>query len=72
MEFFTAISVFCLTLAITLAVFFGFSWLLWTAYCFVLGNVWPDGPHAVVTPGFWLFFVACFLISGLVRLVRRA
>lgn len=40
-------------------------WLIWTLWTFVFGQVWPDGPLAIVSPGY-LLFVCEWLLIGLI------
>lgn len=46
----------------------GVYWLLWELWCWVLPQVWENGPPKLVKPDFWLFAGAWFLAS----LVGRA
>lgn len=43
-------------------------WLLW---CFVLGNMWPNGPAQVISPSFWLFAGFWVLLRLVVGFFKR-
>lgn len=54
-----------LLFAVVIGAIAGAFWLLWVLWTFVLGQVWPDGPLAVVSPGY-LLFVAEWILIGLI------
>lgn len=53
---------------IALAIWFAM-WHLWT---FVMAHVWPDGPQAIVNPGYWLFMGEVFLMYIVAGIIRGA
>lgn len=38
-------------------------WVLWSIWTWVLPQVWPDGPDAVIRPSYWLFVGELIVIS---------
>lgn len=48
---------------IFLGLVLGFYWLIWSLWCWVLPQIWIGGPENIVSPGFWLFAGAFFLMS---------
>ena len=38
-------------------------WVLWSLWTWVLPQVWPDGPDAIVRPGYWLFVGELLVLS---------
>lgn len=59
--------------AVVLAVLLllGIYWAIWSVWCWVLPQLWADGPEKLIRPGFWLFFCGAFLTSWFGRLVFR-
>lgn len=51
--------VFTLAAGAVLLVYSGFWWL----WCWVLPQLWPDGPSRFINPGFWLFVAVAALLS---------
>ncbi|WP_321951909.1 hypothetical protein [Paraburkholderia bannensis] len=51
--------------AIGVAAILGIDWLFWKAWIWVLPQVYPTGPAALIRPGFWLFLVGFILVSGI-------
>ncbi len=47
----------------------GIDWLLWTAWCWALPQIYPTGPEGFIRPGFWLFVVCALLVSWIGRMV---
>jgi hypothetical protein len=41
----------------------GAFWLLWLLWCWVLPQIWIDGPKNIVAPGYWLFAACWCLVS---------
>lgn len=56
-------------LLIVISVILGFVWLFWLLWCWVLPQVWADGPASVVRPNYWLFLGAWTLVSMIGRAV---
>ena len=44
----------------------GIYWLFWLLWAWVMPQVWPTGPDALVRPGYWLFvgMMMCLSIVG--------
>lgn len=47
----------------------GVYWLLWALWCWVLPQIWSDGPANLIRPNFWLFAGMWFLVTLLGRAV---
>lgn len=47
----------------------GVWWCIWLLWRFVLGEVWPGGPDAVVRPGYWLFVAEWVFIALIGRVL---
>lgn len=43
----------------------GLYWLFWMLWTWVLLQIWPDGPEAIVRPGYWLFVGALVILSAI-------
>ncbi len=54
-----------IVLAIAILIVLGAFWLLWSLWSFVMGEIWPDGPEALVNPGYWLF-IGEWMVAGFV------
>lgn len=37
------------------ALILGIYWLIWKLWCWVLPQLWADGPANFISPNFWLF-----------------
>ncbi|HET8883027.1 MAG TPA: hypothetical protein VFM56_12700 [Solimonas sp.] len=63
-----------IALPLAAAMLLGIYWALWTIWCWVLPQLWPAGPRALIAPGYWLFAGAWFLAHMLGRGIfgRRA
>lgn len=55
-------------IAAIIGVALGGFWLVWLLWCFVLPQLWGNGPAALIRPGYWLFIGMWFLLG----LVGRA
>lgn len=64
-KFMALIAAFPIIAAIVLVVF----WALWSAWSWVLPQVYPAGPEALIRPSYWLFVVAWILASWVGRAV---
>lgn len=56
-----------LFVAAIVAVVLGVWWLFWCLWTWVLPQIWPTGPDAIIRPGYWLFvgmLVCASLIGG--------
>ena len=56
---------FVLAVVAVLAIVLGVWWLFWLLYTWVMPQVWPSGPEAIIDPGYWLF-VGMLLILSLI------
>lgn len=44
-------------------------WIIWSAWCWVMPQLWPDGPEKLINPGYLLFLVSWLLIGVVGRRV---
>jgi hypothetical protein len=51
--------------AAIVALVLGLWWLFWALWTWVLPQIWPNGPDAIVRPSYWLF-VGCLLLASLI------
>lgn len=58
-----------IALPIVLLMVLGVFWLLWTAWSWVLPQIYPTGPDALIRPSFGLFVVAWILTTWIGRAV---
>lgn len=56
-------------IAIFLIGFFGIGLLLWLLWTWVFPQIWPTGPTALISPGYWLFMGMWFLASVVGRML---
>jgi len=54
-----------LLVAIAVGLVLGIYWVFWSLWCWVLPQVWADGPENLIRPGYWLF-VACVILLSFV------
>lgn len=59
-----------LTIAIVATGLLGIWWLFWHLWAFVMPQVWPAGPSALIHPGYWLFCAEWTLFVLLCRVLR--
>ena len=52
-------------IGLVVGLYLGILWGFWHLWMYVLGGFWPGGPTAVVTPDYWLFTGAWFLLGAL-------
>ena len=57
-----------LVVLMVVAVALGVYWLLWLLWCWVMPQLWAGGPQNLISPSYWLFAAAWFLMT----LVGRA
>lgn len=60
-----------LVFAIITLVCWGFWWLLWSLWCFVLPQVYPTGPEGLIRPSYWLFVGMWLLFLLVVMIIKR-
>jgi hypothetical protein len=58
-EFVQGVLLFLVAIVLGLGIF----WLMWHLWCWVLPQIWADGPVNLVRPGYWLFVGAWVLAS---------
>lgn len=57
-----------LIVIVVMAVFvLGLFWMIWSLWSFVLGQVWPSGPSAIVSPSYKLFICEWILLGMIGR-----
>lgn len=66
-KFFMGVLIVCAVVGFVL----GFWWLLWCLWTWVLPQIWPTGPEALIRPGYWLFAGVWFLLACLGRAIFR-
>lgn len=50
---------------VMIAIVLGIWWLMWQLWTWVLPQIWPTGPDAIVRPGYWLW-VGMSLVAGII------
>lgn len=58
-------------IAFVVGLVLGIWWLIWSLWSWVLPQIWPTGPQAIVAPSYWLF-VGLWVLLGLVGSVFRS
>ena len=48
----------------------GIWWLFWSLYTWVMPQVWPTGPAALIEPGYWLFVGMWVLLAAIGSMFR--
>lgn len=56
---------FLVVAVMVLAVALGVYWCIWSLWCWVMPQVWADGPAGFIAPGYWLF-AGCWLLISLI------
>ena len=54
---------FLIGLVVCIPLILGVYWLIWSAWCWALPQLWPTGPVGLIEPGYWLFVVSLLLLS---------
>jgi hypothetical protein len=54
---------FLVVAVLAVAIMLGAYWLLWLLWLWVLPQIYPSGPSALISPGYWLFSAAWFLAT---------
>lgn len=52
------------------ALMLGIYWLIWKLWCWVLPQLWTDGPANLISPNFWLFAGMWFLLMLVIGAFR--
>ena len=61
-----------LAVPLVVALILGADWLVWKLWCWVLPQLWPDGPAGLIAPGFWLFVGLWTLLMLVIGAFRKS
>lgn len=45
--------------------------VLWFPFAWLMPQIWPTGPVALIHPGYWMFVLAIFVLRVMVNLIFR-
>lgn len=55
--------------ALVIGLVLGLYGLLWLGWCWMMPQLWQDGPKNIVSPSYWLFVVAFLVLTVIGRAV---
>lgn len=63
---------FMIVAAFGIGLILGIWWLIWLLWTWVLPQIWPTGPEAIIHPSYWLFAAMWVLLGFIANMFRHS